>query len=706
MPMTAKDVVNIVSMSMQKERERQAADRLRLAANQQNATATSPVATAFGTLNRTTAAASSPGSGKSDSDSTDTDYDSHNDDQYDDDDDDGDEEADDNSVADATKPPAITPTPPAATTIKLPTISVIQRAPPVCNEMQLADDLRASNAQSNAVAAAAASSSAVASSSDELPPGEEDCDLRSGDLYYSESNTSDYSDAEHHAHHRYQHPNLNRQNDALVLVRRKQGRNKVEPIAGVESATVSRKRGSVTAASGDDESTAGRSCTDSKRNAILLQCSAAALAKVQRRSPVVVVESESAPAADLLNVESMLQVQHCMDDDDDDDTDDAHTDMGNDAASPPLQHLDDADEQHSISVTCESPIVIKQERLTPDDEMLEILHVEPYQMPVPALQQVPGKKVRGGVRGGKVLTRKVSVANVKQSTKKTKSTGASMAIENKLPTIQAVYSGVNPCTSAAILATRDRRQSAAKSLPVYAELSDNDSQLDASKPKSKPKQRSPKASASAKSTPPDRIGSDVATTPKLHWKTQLKLQRQQKELAAAAEAEALDSPKDTSGDDTEHITETADDDVPSDVGDDDDKEDDCIDTGSSASSAHNTAVNKIIEPPHNQKRIPKLKYNTFNFSDRRGAQADGPKMVSKYKKKYKRKPKSVELATIATAASVETVIDDRLASPSTSTAVRPLPVVKPEVLDATAVATLNNRSVVVCSILFVKLIFR
>lgn len=700
MPMTAKDVENIVSKSMQKERERQAADRLRLAANKnqqphENASGTSSAKVAFGNVNRAAATESPTDSDKSDTESSDTDtYYSNNDD-----------DADDNDAAGAAKP----------SPIKMPTTFVSQRtstkvnakhpAQPVCNEMQLAEDLRASNAQTVS----------LASSSDELPHCEEDSDLRSGDLHYSESNTSDYSDVEHH-----QHRNFNRHlrhsqpqgggDDAPIAGRRK--RNVVEAATATAAgpATATRKRSFVAVAGGDDESTAGRSCTDSKRNAILLQCSAAASAKMQRRSPANVADAESAVAesaaadaepsvegaepavedaepvvgdadpafanqdpepGDLLNVESMLQVQHRMDDYNEY-TDGNNTDIDDETS---LNDRYYADDNHSSNITFESSMVIKLERYTPDDEILESQQTEPILASVQ-----PGKKSCGGSRGGgDVFVNKASVTNAKKTSTKDKSTA--VAVETKGPTIQAVYS-VHPSaiagaatTSAETIPARNRRESTFKSQPLYTEISDNELQPTDDTPKSK--KRSSKAATAVKPAP---TVAGSAPTPKVHWKTKLKLQRQQKAMADGA-SDALEAAGAVDAARALNTTEALDtaNKKPSNEG----MAQAVDDAVSSATSPH---INKIIEPPHHQKRIPKLKYDSFNFNERRTDLSKDKQMVTKYKKKYTRKIKTTEATGAASAG-----IGDSLASTS-------MPVIKLEVLDSTEAAPQNDQAAVVCRI--------
>lgn len=728
MPMTAKDVVNIVSKSMQKERERQAADRLRLAASApptsgSGASAAVPTTSSAAAANQQRvvgqAAASAGDSSSDNSDSSDDEYDSHNDD-----DDDADEDVvDAAAVTAADNAEQLLPV--QQSTIKQPpTISVIQRAPPppsqqqqqqppVCNEMQLADDLRASNAVP----------SIAGSSDDQL---EEECDLRSGDLHYSESNTSDNSDAEHR---RLSRSSTEQHQPAADETPRMSSRRRRTPLVTATAAVTRQKtpaRTTTTARSSADLSLVhgGRSCTDSKRNAILMQCSAAAsavLATKPRRSqtppPPQEEEDEAAeavantttndPEVVDMNLESMLQVQHSMDDVD-------MVDAGHHNTTG------SSNTERGDQTPSGSPIMIKVERMTPPIEDLLVVHhvqtsLTAENEPAPSAE-VPVKKrrARGAGKATRQAVPKAATVKKPQTTRKKKSTPPTeVALLTPMPTIQAVYSvadapdtaagsaAVAVATAAAAEAAaaakhREKRQSAAKSTPVYAELSDNSNEPPSDGIR---KPQRPKATAKPSS------GSDATTPQRIHWKTQLKLQRQQTENAAAAaaaeaaaaaavattvadEEQSVRSPERAPEEDVAvvaaHTASVADEvtvapiDEPLPEGGDhvvDDDDGSGSAPESLASTVHSNIINKIIEPPHNQKRIPKLKYGSFNFTERRGMLAKGPKMVLKYKKKYKLKTKSAHAAASGAADEV----DDATTSVTAAD-------VKPELLKATSSA--------------------
>lgn len=59
------------------------------------------------------------------------------------------------------------------------------------------------------------------------------------------------------------------------------------------------------------------------------------------------------------------------------------------------------------------------------------------------------------------------------------------------------------------------------------------------------------------------------------------------------------------------------------------------------------SVKSLDDTLARQKRVPKLKYGSFNFNERRDKFSNKPKMVLKYKKKYKRKPKPKLIETDA-----------------------------------------------------------
>lgn len=600
MPMTAKDVVNIVSKSMQKERERQAADRARLAQQQRQqqaqqvssklsntaATATT-TATAF-------AAGSSRIAGTLEDDSTDEgDSNEDDDDDIDDHDDDGDD-ADDDGIQSAV---AIVESP-----IKQPTISVIQRAPPqqssiVCNQMQLADDLRAS-------------SGTQSQSEDQL----EDFELGSGDLHYSESNPSDYSDVEHQQQNRAQPTTIvGVDTDPIAAAGR----------ANVRPRSVRRKRNTLIPVSVSQPTHAklvASSCTDSKRNAILMQCSAAA-GMVQQHQHQHSTQSKKVEKNDI-----------------------------------------DHSEEYASTIASATEITsIKLERLTPVDNVN--MSTDNIVSPTPALvsPEVNTKTkpkscsvARGGLK-----------ANAR--TKK-----------NCVPDANNSALDANNSASSSSAKRRDKRQAAVKVTSVYAELSDEPQSEQPIVAVASTAYKKPRTAKVAKRTLVASAAESVATTEvlppqRIHWKTQLKLQRQlQYENEVKMQSPATSATVETTTETTLSTTVAAEPVDADAAAADADAVDgmttstppsytDCGDdvassapgspasssatagsisasaSGSTVADAIAAGINKIIEPPHNQKRIPKLKYGSFNFTERRSCLAKGPKMVLKYKKKYKRK---------------------------------------------------------------------
>lgn len=570
MPMTAKDINSIVALSMQKEREKQAADRLRLAA-----------------LNPRRAEYDD----EEEEDSDSSDYDSSNDNEF-----------DSNPAPSkqlSSKNSEITKEPP----------SVIHRAPKESRSMILTEDLK--------------------STQDDA----EDFELKSGDLHYSESNPSDYSESEIRLS-----SSQSSLKKRLTLSRKRDLSPIAEPLnADKEFNDESSKKQRI------ETST---SCTDSKRNAILLQCSSGFVGGTSKpaSSPILLQVDDDllsqkslSPSLQIdntnessehscrdrgLDISSMLQVQHSMDED-----------------NPPV--LQDETK----------PVVVKLECESPAENMLEIHHVEDYQ---PDIQITPQSKSGRGGRKAKTpfnrstYSEKKSASKTTQNkrTKKTKTN--EMQSDSTSPLIESTAGTAStpPTPKQRQNQKRDRRQTV-RSNPVYAELSESScDNMDIASSKSKP-------SSSVTVTPltdPLSISSTSLPTPKIHWKTQLKMQRKQNE---PTESDNSFTNHCVSSEQTKKLsTSTSAQRKIYEENDNNPDEHDGLHT------EEVTVINKIIEPPHHQKRIPKLKYGSFNFTERRGGLAKGPKMVLKYKKKYKKKNKSSQMQTEFVTASEDADIVD------------------------------------------------
>lgn len=549
MPMTAKDINSIVAISMQKEREKQAADRLRLAALK-------PRNTDY----------------DEDDDTDSSDYDSSNDNEC------------ESNLASTVQYAGnmaleITKEPP----------SVIQRAPKD-TKSYLADDLK--------------------STQDDV----EDFELKSGDLHYSESNPSDYSESENRLS-----SSQSSLKKRLTLSRKRDLSPIVEPSSANKNNEESIKKQRV------DLST---SCTDSKRNAILLQCSSGFGSSANESSPKLslvdeVSQKSLSPNLNLdtnessehsrdrsLDIESMLLVQHSMEDDTT-----VHDGLTTDSEF--------------------KPIAVKIERESPAENMLEIHHVEDYLPDVRLTQQ--NKIGRGGRKSKSQFNRSTySEQNTPTKSTPTKRTKKTKTTPKVVSTILVQPESISPISKSAPSSSgaprqrhsqkRDKRQTV-RSNPVYAELSESScDNLDIVA-----------ASKSATVTAPTDplILPTSSTTPKMHWKTQLKMQRKKSDplkLDKPSSSNLSVKPKQTSKPALNSVDEPL-------IDNNDKLKAPEIETNHEPLEEV-TVVNKIIEPPHHQKRIPKLKYGSFNFTERRGVLSKGPKMVLKYKKKYKKKSKS------------------------------------------------------------------
>lgn len=549
MPMTAKDINSIVAISMQKEREKQAADRIRLAA-----------------LNPR-----HPDYDEED-DSDSSDYDSSNDNEL------------DSSVA-----PTNPSSDPRVLEITKEPTSVIQKAPKDTRSF-LADDLKSTHDDA------------------------EDFELKSGDLHYSESNPSDYSESEIRLS-----SSQSSLKKRLTLSRKRDLSPIAEPSKAKEANEETAKKQRLELST---------SCTDSKRNAILLQCSSGFVSGPRLASPKLsLVDNDNvspksrSPDMNLdtnessehsrdrsIDIASMLQVQHSMDDD---------TTTENDEIN-----RTDADRK---------PIVIKLERESPAENMLEIHHVEDYESDIQTRPQT--KNGRGG-RKSKPNSNQSTYSEQKTltksaATKRVKKTKATIANPDQsdaiLPTIESTQK--IPSTGAQKQRqsqTRDKRQTV-RSNPVYAELSESScDNMDNVSSKAK-------LQTTTISTLPDPLSIPTTpSTPKMHWKTQLKLQRKGSDPMKSDQSSGniIVNQKQTK----KSAMTPVEDPQPTEIqARPDDAEEEMEDV---------PVVNKIIEPPHHQKRIPKLKFGSFNFTERRGGISKGPKMVLKYKKKYKKKTKS------------------------------------------------------------------
>lgn len=543
MPMTAKDINSIVALSMQKEREKQAADRLRIAALH------------------------SRHADYDEEDETDSsDYDSSNENEF------------ESSLPATNKPLVvnkeleITKEPP----------SVIQKAPKESRSI-LTDDLKGTQ------------------------DDPEDFELKSGDLHYSESNPSDYSESE------------NRLSSIQSSLKKRLNFSRKRELSPIVERMIAKE---------PDEATAKKqridlsnSCTDSKRNAILLQCSSGFGSSGKVASPQLsLVDNESLKSLSPphlhpdtnessehsgdrhIDIASMLEVQHSMDED------------------TTLNEINGTEPEGK-------PIVVKLERESPVENMLEIHHVEDYLPDDHIISQT--KNGRGG-RKLKSTFNRSTYSEPKPPTKTTankriKKTKTTQNIDSIRPIIETAKTATSPSSSVGTLKQRqsqkrDKRQTV-RSNPVYAELSESScDNMDAgvSKPKTL-------ATATTSTTP-----LTTPSTPKVHWKTQLKMQRKK------SEPSKLDMPTSkVVAVDKEPSTKT----VAIPVEEDPLKDDNEPEIVEKHKEKEVPVVNKIIEPPHHQKRIPKLKYGSFNFTERRGGLSKGPKMVLKYKKKYKKKTK-------------------------------------------------------------------
>lgn len=582
MPMTAKDVINIVSKSMQKERERQAADKARLAAKQTVAalsTASASTATPIPTIRSSSCAQSSYFDDESkrgqkpryESDSSETTPESSNYDSQNEESDDDEQLEDSSGMTGHRSATTINPQLPSTVPI-----SVIQRAPPnianvlkgpTPNEVQ-AEDLRT-----------AAAGNIVAPQNDAL----EDCDVRFGDLHYSESNTSDFSDDLAHRHERHkqhQHqPTARRKRNPLATA----GTN-TKPDNSTAAETKARRIGVNEARS----VSAGSSCTDSKRNAILMQCSAASSAVYK------------APKA--------LGSLHTVDEKNDDTTERRQSTLQIDQANLiQIQHIEHKD------------IVNVRDTQPPKMELVENCAQVTIEMP----------------HVGDVHLTKV------------KATSKRVSKPAKLPVQSRIDSAIKK---------RGRKKSVANTIgDAVTDLTASATVKPAKRPyKRKPlvKSETPVISGATSTAPATMVvpagsatGSD--TPRRLHWKTILKLQRLQQQQNEHAD-ECISEPTEIKMV-AENVHTTSE--VVAVVDQDDDlKSTESQTSNISSSPTRNNAknrINKILEPPHNQKRIPKLKYGSFNFSDRRSVLTKGPKMVLKYKKKYKRKPTIATLQSLA-----------------------------------------------------------
>lgn len=575
MPMTAKDINSIVALSMQKEREKQAADRLRLAAIQ-------PRHIDY-----------------DEEDETDSsEYNSSNENDF--------------NAGFASPKKKIGPlvfTKEIDTHKESP--SVIQRAPREVRTI-LVDETK------------------------NAPDDAEDFELKSGDLHYSESNPSDYSESENRLS-----SSQSSAKKRLTLTRKRD----LSPIA--ESLNANRTHEETAKKQRIELST---SCTDSKRNAILLQCSSGFVGGAKLASPKLSLVDDLVPQAlspsldmnessdhsgDLgIDIESMLQVQHSMLEEDD----------------RSLLPEDDG-----------SPIVVKMECLSPTDNILGIHHVEDYRPDIPATPAVL-KTARGGRKSKSNYQRNtysdstsVTKTSAKKRVKKNKDTLQQPILDQSPSDLpmggEAALLVQTPSSSGTLKQRqsqkRDKRQTV-RSNPVYAELSeDSCDHLDLGASKAKQP-----ATIETLTTP-------TSSSPKMHWKTQLKIQRKNNESAKSDDPSLFKQvlKLEQSTNEANIVDGTAEDredgptmdDVAGPSG---------LETKPQMIVEDATVVNKIIEPPHNKKRIPKLKYGSFNFTERKTGLSNGPKMVLKYKKKYKKKTKSqTQLSSAETMTTSQDVMD-------------------------------------------------
>lgn len=576
MPMTAKDINSIVALSMKKEREKQAADRIRLAALKSKQI-------------------------DSDDNTDSSDYDSSNENDFE-------------TKVDPVKSPAAKNDvlPEKKVVIQKEPLSVIQRVPKdVRSQLCLADDLK--NTQEDT----------------------EDFELKSGDLHYSESNPSDYSESE------------NRLSSSQSSSKKRQAISRKRDLSpsAIRLVTPNQADESIKKQRIDPRA----SCTDSKRNAILLQCSSGFVGSTKPVSPKLSLvedlssklfnpllhidpnESSDHSGDRSIDIESMLQVQHSMEED-----------KPPSNVSRPVEHQAQQDVQFAIKLERESPV----------EDMLEIHHIEEFR---PATtQSTSGKSGRGGRKpkasfkrstySESTITPQKSTGNKRSKKTKLDTPAESILIqpESILPMIESVLADDTPTTSGTAkkrqTQKRDKRLSV-RSNPVYAELSESSSDhLDAAAllRKSKPVVISANQTAAPA----------TSATPKMHWKTQLKMQRQHNESislidkSSPSEREKFEVTKQANEAASGQLKE-------SEVNND---------QAHKHTMEDGTIINKIIEPPHNQKRIPKLKYGSFNFTERRGGMSKGPKMVLKYKKKYKKKP--IKLQAQRLAAVEHSIIDE------------------------------------------------